>query len=103
MLINSSSYNFFIIFDLHRSLEYIQSKVQVDIMFKHTTNAEKSTKSKNSGMVPTTQLEPDFSWTCSFCEELHNVEFIMYMKFVYGNFNDWMQRYGPKTLKIPLK
>ena len=36
---------------------------------------------KKRGLVPTIQPEPDFSWTCRFCQMLDNVELIMYMKF----------------------
>ena len=36
---------------------------------------------KIGGLVPTVQPEPDFTWTCIFCEMLGNVELIMYMKF----------------------
>ena len=35
---------------------------------------------KNRGLVPTIEAEPDFSWTCSFCWVLDNVEHIMYIK-----------------------
>ena len=57
---------------------------------------------KNRGLVPTIEAETDFSWTCSFCWVLDNVEHIMYIKF-QETFNDWMQRNRQNSSIMPPK
>ena len=59
------------------------------------------TKSQKRGLVPTKEPEPDFSWKCSFHWVLDDVELIMYE--ISETLNDWMQRYGQKTSKMPPK
>ena len=113
MLINPSLNNFLenIIFDFQITIDKVHfvqisspsdNCITTDIMQKTPRMVKKLKSLKYRGLVPTIQVEPDFSRTCSFCVVVDKVELITYIKFQRILITGWTDM-GKLHKKYPQK